>query len=222
MEKPSTLGLARKKEEFIHSVISPVRQRAGLGSPPDKLTTSRSERTNGVLQDCVKCECGTAKVEEYTLVKTLEKLVKSQEQELELAVLDKEEHQSRPELRHLVATCDKWAKMKNDQRREALSRFHHTDLEEATPNSVASVNKKLVEDESAVFQQILSVGVDWITPDVLKLIAYKGGAFLKVGKVTELPAASAYDTLIIPSKSKPTKPHIIVVYPNGKVECQDC
>ena len=34
-------------------------------------------------------ECGTVRIDEYTLVKTLEKLLKSQEQELELAVLDK-------------------------------------------------------------------------------------------------------------------------------------
>ena len=40
--------------------------------------------------------------------------------------------------------------------------------------------------------------------------------------MTKLPATSAYDTLIIPSNAKPTKPHISVVYPNGKVECQDC
>ena len=148
--------------------------------------------------------------------------MKSQEQELELAVLDKGEYELHPEFRHLVVTGDKWAKMTNDQRKVALSRVHRIGLEEASPNSISSVNKKLVEGESAVFQQILSAGVDWITPDVLKLIAHKGEALLKEGKVTELPAASAYDTLIIPSKSKPTKPHIIVVYPNGKVECQDC
>ena len=156
-----------KHEEFIRSVISPVRQRAGLGCPPDKFTTNRSERTNGVLQSCVKHECGTAKIDEYTLVKTLEKLVKSQEQELELAVLDKGEYQLCPEFRHLVVTGDKWAKMTNDQRKEALSRVHHLGLQETSPNSVASVNKKLVEGESAVFQQILSAEVDWITPDVL-------------------------------------------------------
>ena len=84
------------------------------------------------------------------------------------------------------------------------------------------MNEKLVEGESAVFQKILSAGVNWITLDVLKLIVHKGEALLKEGKVTELPAASAYDTFIIPSKSKPTKPHIIVLYPNGKVQCQDC
>ena len=42
--------------KFIRSVISPVRQRAGLGFPPDKFTTNRSERTNSVLQDCVNAE----------------------------------------------------------------------------------------------------------------------------------------------------------------------
>ena len=157
----------KKTEGFIRSVISPVRQRAGLGCPPDKFTTNRSERKNGVLQDCVKGERGTAKIDEYTLVKTLEKLVNSLGQELELAVLDKGEYQLRPEFRHLVVTGDKWAKMTNDQRKEALWRVHHLVLQETSPNSVASVNKKLVEGESAVFQQILSAEVDWIIPDVL-------------------------------------------------------
>ena len=120
----------------------------------------------------------------------------------------------------LLRLGDKWAKVTNDHRKEALSRVHHIGPEEASPNSVASVNKKLVLGESVVFQQILSAGVDWITPDVLKVIVHKGEAVLKEGKVTKLLAASAYDTLIIPSKSKPT--NIIVVYPNGKVECQDC
>ena len=167
-------------------------------------------------------ECGTSKVDEYTLVKSLEKLVKSQEQELELAVLDKGEYQLGPEFRHLVVTGDEWAQMRNDQRKLASSRVHQTGLEEASPNSIATIKTKLVEGESAVFQQILSAGVDLITPDVLKLIAHKGEELMKEEKVTELPAASAYATFVIPSKSKPTKPHIVVEYANGKLECQDC
>ena len=105
--------------------------------------------------------------------------MKSQEQEPELAVLDKGKYHLCPEFRHLVVTGDKWAKMTNDQRKEALSSVHHIGLEEASPNSVASVNKMLVEGESAVFQQILSARVDWITPDVLKLIADKGEGIVK-------------------------------------------
>ena len=78
--------------------------------------------------------------------------MKSQEQELELAVLDKGEYQLRPEFLHLVVTGDKWAKMTNDQGKEALSRVHHIGLQEDSPISVASVNEKLVEGKSAVFQ----------------------------------------------------------------------
>ena len=54
--------------------------------------------------------------------------------------------------------------------------------------------------------------------DVLKLIAHKAEELINKRKVTELQTASAYAALIIPSKSKPTKPHIIVEYANGKVE----
>ena len=69
---------------------------------------------------------------------------------------------------------------------------------------------------------MLSAGVDWITPDILKFIAHKVEGLISEGKITELPAASAYATFIIPSRPKLTKPHIIVEYANGKVGCQDC
>ena len=69
---------------------------------------------------------------------------------------------------------------------------------------------------------MLSAGVDWIPPDVLKVIAHKAEGLISEGKVTELPAASGYATFIIPSRSKPTKPYVIIKYANGKVECQDC
>ena len=112
-------------------------------------------------------------------------------------------------------------KMTKDQRKAALSR-HHTSLEESFPTSVATINTKLVEGESRVLQQTLSAGDDWITPDVLKSIAHKAEGLVSEGKITELPAASAYATFVIPSRSKPSKPHIITEYANGKVECQGC
>ena len=212
----------KKSEDFIRSVIRPVRQRAGLGCPPAKFTTNRSERTNGVLQDFVKRNCGSAKVDEYTFVKSLEKLVETQEQEIELAVLDKGEYQLRNEFAHIVISGEEWAKMTNEQRKAALSRIHEINLDNVVPNNVAAINAKLTEDASPVFKQIISAGVDWITSDVLKLVAKKSENILKQGKVTELPAANAHDTVVIPSTSNPTKPHIIVLYANGKVECQDC
>ena len=49
-----------KAKKMINHVIAPVRQRAGLGCPPSKFTTNRSERTNGVIQDFIKRRYGCA------------------------------------------------------------------------------------------------------------------------------------------------------------------
>ena len=60
-----------------------------------------------------------------------------------------------------------------------------------THSNVAAVNAKLAEDASPIFKQIVSAGIDWITSDVLKLLAKKSEDILKQGEVTELPAAAA-------------------------------
>ena len=112
--------------------------------------------------------------------------------------------------------------MTSRQKKTALSHIHQISLDEVSPNNVTVANAKLAEDTSAVYHQIVSTGVDWITKDVLKVVTSKAEELNKQGKVTAIPAAAAYNTLIIHSKSKPTKPHIIVLYANGKVECQDC
>ena len=52
-------------------------------------------------------------------------------------------------------------------------RVSHIGLEDSSPNTVATVNTKVVEGETTVFQQILSAGVDFITPDVLEFLAHK-------------------------------------------------
>ncbi len=91
-------------EDFTHNIISPICQRAGLGWSPDKLKTSQSECTNSVLHDCMKHECRRVKIDKYFLVDTLKKCVKGQEQELELAILDKGEYQLCPTFHHLVVT----------------------------------------------------------------------------------------------------------------------
>lgn len=68
-----------KKEDFICSVISFVCQRVGFGCLFEKFIINWFECINGVFQDCVKCECGIVKIDEYIVVKSIEKLVKNQE-----------------------------------------------------------------------------------------------------------------------------------------------
>ena len=91
-----------------------------------------------------------------------------------------------------------------------------------SPTNIAVVSAKLAADDSPVFPQIIYARVDWITPDSLKLIANKSGELLKERQVTELSVATAYNTLIILSKSNPAKRHIVILYADGKEECQDC
>ena len=58
---------AQKSKEFVMSVINPVRQRAGLGCPPERFTTNRSEQTNRQIQEFVKKDSnGKKSVDEFS------------------------------------------------------------------------------------------------------------------------------------------------------------
>ena len=77
----------RKRKEFLNSVIRPVRQRAGLGSSPDRFTTNRSEQTNRCIQEFVKSECKGKRGDEFMFCVALSKLINQQKQAIELAIL---------------------------------------------------------------------------------------------------------------------------------------
>ena len=56
-----------KENKMLNHVIAPVRQRAGLGCPPSKFTTNRSERTNCIMiQDFIKRRYGLRCVNVFT------------------------------------------------------------------------------------------------------------------------------------------------------------
>lgn len=208
-----------KEAEFLQSVISPVRQRAGLGCPPERFTTNRSERTNGVIQDFVKRECGQSKVDEYVFAVTLQKLISIQEREIEFAVVDKGEYKLRPPFKHLLVPAERWSKKTNDQMKTALKKVHTTSVDHVDPGNVASVCQALDETNNLLLRRLLEAGVDWIPRDSLALMAAKASRL--EGKAFPLPGAEM-ETVMIPSKSKPKKPHAITFQANGKCECQDC
>ena len=108
----------------MNCVISPVHQRAGLECPPEKFTTKRSEATNNVLQDFVSREShGKKKVDEYSLASSVEKLVKIQKEDVELAVVGRGEYKLREEFRYLEVAPSEWSRMRDDQRKAVLQKF---------------------------------------------------------------------------------------------------
>ena len=74
-----------KEKKMLNHVIVPVRQRAGLGCPPSKFTTNRSERTNGVIQDFIRQRYGLCHVNVFSFCVALQDLIDMQDKEVELA-----------------------------------------------------------------------------------------------------------------------------------------
>ena len=121
----------------MNCVISPVRQRAGLGCPPEKFTTNRSEATNNVLQDFVSREShGKKKVDEYSFALSVEKLVKIQKEDVELAVVGRGEYKLREDFRYLEVAPSEWSRMRDDQRKAVLQKIHEANIDEMQQSSV--------------------------------------------------------------------------------------
>jgi hypothetical protein len=131
-----------KAWEFIRSVISPVPQRAGLGCPPKRFTTNRSEHTNSVIQEFIKCECGQGKVDKYVFATAIQKLISMQEKEVEFAVVDKGEYKLHTSFDHIRVTASTWSKMTDNQMQAALCTIS---VEDGSLGNVSPINEALNE-----------------------------------------------------------------------------
>ena len=212
--------LKQKAPESIRSVISPVRQRAGLGCLPTRFTTNRSERTSGVIQDFIQRECGQGKVNEYVFATTLQKSISMQEKDVEFSVVDKGKNKLRTSFEHIRVTSSRWSKMTENQMQAVLKKIHTISVQDVSLGSrLLSFNKYLVKQLFPLLKKLLDSGVDWIPRDLLAHMTKKASGLN--AWAFPLPGTDR-DTVVIPSKSKQNKPHIIVFQANGKCECPDC
>jgi hypothetical protein len=214
--------LENKSEKFIKSVISPVRQRAGLGCPPSNFTTNRSERTNGVIQDYIRRKSGRLPVDVFTFATTLQSLIEIQEKEMELAVVGRGEYELRQLYNHLQVSANDWVKKTEVQQRASLSKVHESSLEDVSPTSVTSVSKAINTEGNSLYKNIVDFGVDWIPRDIMIMTAVKASKIVDEEGAILMKGSGTFKTVIIPSKSDPKKPHTVVIYANGKSECQNC
>ena len=208
-----------KTDAFVNCVISPVRKLAGLGCPPEKFTTNRSERTNGIIQDYVEREGSGSKVNEYVFASTMQKLIGVQEKEIELAVVNRGEYKLRNGFKHLNVPPSRWSSMTEKQRATALKKIHCLKLKDVAPGRTTAASQAISEGNNPLMTTVLAAGIDWISHDVLQAITNKAVSIKD--KVTVLEDSELL-TAIVPSKSNPRKPHIVAFSPDGKCECQDC
>ena len=198
-------------------MIRPVRQRAGLGSPPDRFTTNRSEQTNRSIQEFVKSESKGKKVDEFTFCVALSKLINQQEQAIELAILGLGEYKLRDKFKHLGVSSQDWEGMRDEQKKKVLDRLHKVSMDEASSNTT-KISKIIRRNDNTIMEQLLDSGVDWIPREILCSIVDKAMALVnKEGAVS----LHGNDTIVVESASNPRKPHVVNLYPNGKTGC-DC
>ena len=209
-----------KAREFVASAIQCIRERAGLGCPPERFTTNRSEQTNRLIQEYVKKECGGKKnIDEFSFCVALSKLIQMQQQEIELAVVGSGELRLREKFKSLQVTPEKWSKMRDDQRKKALEKVHSIAVDVSSASPVENVTSFLGTSVDPIVTEILNAGVDWIPQALLETIVSRAIPLAsKDGHVI----AQGNDTYIVTSQSNPRKPHIVNRYPNGKTECDNC
>ena len=208
---------SRKAKEFLDSAIQSVRQRAGLGCPPERFTTNRSEQTNRVIQEFVRNENnGKKSIDEFSFCTSLAKLINNQNQEIELAIIGKGEFKFREEFRFLEVPPERWVKMREDQRRNALEQAHSVPVDHCSRSSREILTSFVRSGTSPVVNDRIDAGVDWIARDLLSSMVTKAQSLVdEDGQVI----AQASGTYIVASQSNVRMPHVVNVFPNGMTKC---
>ncbi|CAB4007303.1 Hypothetical predicted protein, partial [Paramuricea clavata] len=209
----------KQGKKFLHHLIAPVRQRAGLGCPPSKFTTNRSERTNGVIQDHSKRQFGQRQVDVFSFSVALKELIDMQKKEIELSVVGKGEYIIRPPYKNLQVTPTQWVQMTQKQQQQALTKIHTASVEDVSVTSESCLTTAVSNETDPILHKFLEAGVDWLPRDVLTLKTKKAAEIHAAGTVVALPSTDATSTVVVPSKTNPKQPHIVNMFPNGKCEC---
>ena len=92
-------------------------------------------------------------------------------------------------------------------------------MEEARPSNMANILRSLEKNFNPLLRRLVNAKIDWIPQGVLRSITEK--AIILESSTHPLPGAEI-ETVIVPSKSAPKQPKVVLFYANGKSECQDC
>ena len=105
-------------ETMKSSMISSVRESAGLGCPPLKYTTNRNESLNNVA----KAQANYSRSSWVQLNDNMYQVISDQYKEVERAVYKMDEYQFKENYRHLEIDTTRWFRMTLEQRIEHLQK----------------------------------------------------------------------------------------------------
>ena len=111
---------ANKANVILNTMLLPVRERAGLGSPPEPFYTNSSECINNVL----KVKMDYRRNELCQFVEKLHQLIDNQQQEVEKALVGCGKYCLHLHYSGLEIAQGKWFSMTKEQRRKQLKKFN--------------------------------------------------------------------------------------------------
>ena len=113
------------KDVVARHMICDVRERAGLGSPPEPYYTNAVESKNKLLKEEVQYK--SSQLPDF--VEKMKRMMLDQRQEVERAVANSGEYRLAPGIQKFAVDQSKWFLMTHEQRRRRLDRFMKSPLQ---------------------------------------------------------------------------------------------
>ena len=102
------------------TMLKPIREKAGLGSPPLQFSTNASKWVNAILKQKVEY----MRSELPVFIQKLKQLVFDQRKEFENAVINQGNFRLRDWYKFMIIPQDRWCKMSENAHKVHLRKFH--------------------------------------------------------------------------------------------------
>ena len=191
-------------EVIANCMIRPLREQAGLGSPPTPYYTNDIESKNNILKQYVQRKA--SQLPEF--VEYMKALITEQRSEVEKAVAMYGEYRVVSSHSNLACERQKWFKMSEKQRHNKISRFMKAPI------------VPLSHGDSVIEKQVTPLDCLSLPPNMAKTIWSRANAILEdESAIVKAPGDEA--AYVVRSVSG-QKPHYVRPAKGGGYLCDDC
>ena len=199
---------------FKDTMLKPVREKPGLGSPPLQFLTNTSECVNAILKQKVEYERSELPV----FIQKLKELVSHQKKEFERAVINQGNFRLRDRYKFMIIPQERWYKMSEDARKAQLQKFQQMSVIEDVLQEPCTSTSTVLPTLSVDY---ISVASNCTLPKSLIQNIWDKVSRLVNTKEAMAPAPGhPAEARTVESTSK-TGFHLVIPGPSGKFTC-DC
>ena len=203
-------------------MIASVREKAGLGHPPKEYHNNGPDCINNVMKMKVKRERNV--LDEFC--SKMKSLAEDQQNHLLRAITRCGEYCLHPAFKEYEIDSSQWFKLDENARTDHLHRLRSVakKLENKCDDKTgAAVPPSLPEKSSCTEGEALT-SIDWPLYSMLpKCRRYPQWHFVKGGRTTNAITTATVDGTArkVKSKSNPSRPHLVQVFQDGRVTCDE-